>query len=154
MLSADTCLKVASPLSVTTGVEGRGGSSVVWLAQVGAMTGRVRTVESVRSPPVPYDGGHPPSFNELHQLTSGMPPKWVSARPKRFASSLVMSLAMTLITNVRSRARVCLGCQLHRLLVVSGWARADQQIALCGDGSCATVRHHPPGDRSTHGSCP
>lgn len=95
------------------------------------------------------------------RMTAGMPREWVSARPKRFAWSLglVMSLMMTVITNARITGALpmsicllcltlmwleavlglCLGCQLHRILVLHGWARPDPRIERCGDGSCATT---------------
>jgi hypothetical protein len=89
-------------------------------------------------------------------------PQWVSARPKRFAWSLglVLSLAMTVITNAGIRGALplsicilclllmwletalglCLGCEIHALLVGRGWARRDPAFEICAGGACATVR--------------
>jgi len=105
--------------------------------------------------------GQSPVGRLARLLTAGMPREWVSARPKRFAWTLglIMSLAMTVITNVRITGRlpmsicllclslmwleavlgVCLGCQVHRLLVRRGWARPDPQVEVCSDGACATT---------------
>src|ERR1700760_1638785 len=91
-------------------------------------------------------------------ITFGRPPEWVSAKPKRFAWSLGlgMALAMTVITNsgirgylprticliwltlmwLESTPGVCLGCQMHRLLVRRGWAGGDPDYEVCADGSC------------------
>lgn len=110
---------------------------------------------------VAFGLGYSPVGRVARWLTAGMPREWVSARPKRFAWTLglVMSLAMTLITNARITGTLpmsicllcltlmwleavlglCLGCQVHRLLVQRGWAGPDPQIELCSDGSCTTV---------------
>jgi hypothetical protein len=86
-------------------------------------------------------------------MTLGRPPDWVSAKPKRFAWTLGlgMTFAMTIITNsgirgllprticlicltlmwLESTLGVCLGCELHGLLV-----RRGRSPALCTDGSC------------------
>ena len=91
-------------------------------------------------------------------LTFGQPPEWVSAKPKRFAWSLglAMALAMTVITNVgirgylprtmcliclalmwmESALGLCLGCKIYGLLLARGWIAADPQIEVCADGSC------------------
>lgn len=90
-------------------------------------------------------------------------PHWVSARPKRFAWTLglVMSFAMMLITNAGVRGPLplticlacltlmwleavlglCLGCEIHRLLVRRGWMTPDPDYEACTNGAC-TVR--PP----------
>lgn len=90
-------------------------------------------------------------------LTPAMPPEWVSAAPKRFAWTLglVMSLAMTVITNARITGLLpmtictlcltlmwleavlglCVGCRLHRVLVGRGWVDAHDDV-VCSDGSC------------------
>jgi hypothetical protein len=74
-------------------------------------------------------------------------PEWVSARPKRFAWTLglAMASAMAIITNsgirgwlprsicllclalmwLESAAGLCLGCEIHHLLVRRGLARRD-----------------------------
>jgi hypothetical protein len=89
-------------------------------------------------------------------LTARRPPDWVSARPKRFAWSLgmMMALAMTVITNVgirgllprticlicltlmwmESALGVCVGCKLHGLLSRRGWTTPG--FELCNDGTC------------------
>ncbi len=91
-------------------------------------------------------------------ITSWRPPDLVTSRPKRFAWTLGMgmALAMTVITNVgirgwlpRSICLVCLtfmwlesalgfcvGCQLHGLLARRGWTTPG--FELCIDGSCET----------------
>ncbi len=96
-------------------------------------------------------------------MTLGQSPVWVSARPKRFAWTLGlgMALAMTVITNsgirgylprticlicltlmwMESALGLCLGCKIHSLLVRHGWMTADAKIALCADGACDP----PPG---------
>jgi hypothetical protein len=85
-------------------------------------------------------------------------PQWVSARPKRFAWTLglVMALAMAIITNVGIRGTLplsiclvcltlmwleavlglCLGCEIHRLLVGKGWAARDESFERCAGGAC------------------
>jgi len=91
-------------------------------------------------------------------LTWRQPPEWVSAKPKRFAWSLglAMSLAMTAITNANVRGALplticsicltlmwleavlglCLGCELHRLLVRRGWIAPDEAYEVCSGGAC------------------
>jgi hypothetical protein len=86
-------------------------------------------------------------------MTLGRPPDWVSVRPKRLAWSLglAMTFAMTIITNsgirgllprticlicltlmwMESTLGLCLGCELHGLLV-----RRGRTAGLCSDGSC------------------
>jgi len=89
-------------------------------------------------------------------------PQWVSAKPKRFAWTLglVMSLAMAIITNAGIRGALplsicllclalmwlesvlglCLGCEIHRLLVRRGWAAKDEAFERCAHGACAPER--------------
>jgi uncharacterized delta-60 repeat protein len=91
-------------------------------------------------------------------MTLGQPPEWVSAKPKRFAWSLglAMALAMTVITNVgirgwlprtmcliclalmwmESALGLCLGCKIYGRLLARGWIGADPEIEVCADGSC------------------
>jgi hypothetical protein len=86
-------------------------------------------------------------------------PQWVSAKPKRFAWTLglAMSLAMAIITNAGIRGALplticllclalmwlesvlglCLGCEIHRLLVGRGWATKDEAFERCAGGACA-----------------
>jgi hypothetical protein len=92
-------------------------------------------------------------------LMQGRAPQWVSAKPKRFAWSLGLAIgfAMTIITNsgirgwlprsfcivcmtlmwLESCLGLCLGCQIHGILVRRGWATEDDEIEICADGSCA-----------------
>jgi hypothetical protein len=101
-----------------------------------------------------------------HAMTRARAPEWVSARPKRFAWSLglAMALAMTVITNVgirgylprticlicltlmwmESALGLCLGCKVHQLLVRRGWTLKHPGIELCVD--CAAVLSPLPGD--------
>src|SRR4051812_23187434 len=94
-------------------------------------------------------------------ITRGRPPEWVSAKPKRFAWTLglVMSAGMTVITNVNihgwlprsvclmcltlmwleSVLGLCLGCQVHALLVRRGWAAKDEAYEVCAGGVCEVV---------------
>jgi hypothetical protein len=91
-------------------------------------------------------------------LTQRHPPDWVSAKPKRFAWSLglTLSLAMTIITNsgVRgllprsicllclllmwseSALGICVGCEIHAFLVRRGWAKKDEAYEICAHGIC------------------
>lgn len=91
-------------------------------------------------------------------LTWRHPPIWVSAKPKRFAWTLglVMSLAMALITNANVRGTLplticlicmtlmwleavlglCLGCEIHGLMVRRGWIGRDEAYEVCAGGAC------------------
>jgi hypothetical protein len=93
-------------------------------------------------------------------------PQWVSAKPKRFAWTLglAMSLAMAIITNAGIRGALplticllclalmwlesvlglCLGCEIHRLLVARGWATKDEAFERCAGGVCAPSRVNAP----------
>ncbi|GGC65017.1 hypothetical protein GCM10011504_48830 [Siccirubricoccus deserti] len=103
--------------------------------------------------------GYSPTGLVARWMTQREAPHWVSAKPKRFAWSIgvVMSFAMTLITNGGIRGDVplticlmclalmwmeavlglCLGCEIHRLLVRRGWVRHDEAFEICTHGSCA-----------------
>lgn len=92
-------------------------------------------------------------------MTLRQPPEWVSAKPKRFAWSigLAMAFSMTIITNSGIRGTlprtlciicmalmwleaslgICLGCELHGLLMRRGWRAKDPEIELCAHGVCA-----------------
>ena len=92
-------------------------------------------------------------------MTRRQRPDWVSAKPKRFAWTLglALSLAMTLITNGGIRGALplsiclacltlmwleavlglCLGCEIHGLLVRRGWAAKDEAFEICSHGACA-----------------
>ena len=91
-------------------------------------------------------------------MTKRQPPDWVSAKPKRFAWTLALALsgAMTFITNdgirgwlprsiclfclalmwLESVLGLCLGCEIHGLLVRRGWARKDAAFEICAHGAC------------------
>ena len=93
-------------------------------------------------------------------ITRGRPAEWVSLKPKRFAWTLglAMALAMTVITNtgirgplprtmclicltlmwMESALGVCLGCKIYGLLRRRGWIGTDPGIEVCADGSCAS----------------
>lgn len=92
------------------------------------------------------------------RLMRRVEPQWVSAKPKRFAWSIgvVMSLAMAVITNsgitgmlpkticllcltlmwLESVLGLCLGCEMHGLLVRRGWATKDEAYEICAHGAC------------------
>jgi hypothetical protein len=94
-----------------------------------------------------------------HAMTRRQPPQWVSARPKRFAWTLALGLgfAMTIITNgaierpylprtlcliclalmwMETAIGLCLGCEIHGLLVRRGWATKDPDFEICANGVC------------------
>lgn len=91
-------------------------------------------------------------------MTRRQPPDWVSAKPKRFAWTLGLAMAagMTIITNdgirgwlprsiclvclalmwLESVLGLCLGCEIHGILVRRGWARKDEAFEICAHGAC------------------
>jgi hypothetical protein len=91
-------------------------------------------------------------------LVQRQPPEWVSAKPKRFAWTLglVMSGAMTVITDtgihgwlprsicllcltlmwLESVLGLCLGCEIHGLLVRRGWIAKDDAYEVCPHNAC------------------
>src|SRR5919199_453198 len=91
-------------------------------------------------------------------MTRSQPPEWVSAKPKRFAWTLGlgMALSMAIITNSGIRGTLprticvicltlmwcesvlglCVGCQLHALLVRRGWTTKDPAFEVCAHGVC------------------
>jgi Domain of unknown function (DUF4395) len=95
-------------------------------------------------------------------MTQRRPPEWVSVKPKRFAWTLGlgMSALMTVITNygirgwlprsicltclalmwLESVLGLCLGCEVHGLLVRNGWARKDEGFEICSHGACQVTR--------------
>jgi hypothetical protein len=119
-------------------------------------------------------------------LTRRRVPVWVSVRPKRFAWSLglVMASAMAIITNsgirgwlprsicllclalmwLESAAGLCLGCEIHHLLVRRGLAQpgparhapARSRAAAVASIDSASI-HTAPGELSVaecaHGAC-
>jgi Domain of unknown function (DUF4395) len=98
-------------------------------------------------------------------ITRQHPPEWVSAKPKRFAWTLglAIGLAMTIITNsgihgylprtlclicltlmwMEAVIGLCLGCQIHGLLVRRGWATKDPDFEVCADGACDVPQPTP-----------
>jgi hypothetical protein len=98
-------------------------------------------------------------------MTSGQPPDWVSAKPKRFAWTLglVMATAMTVITNsgirgylprticficltlmwMESALGICLGCRIYAVLAARGWTAGDREIEVCADGACRSGADRP-----------
>jgi hypothetical protein len=92
-------------------------------------------------------------------LVRWQPPQLVSTRPKRFAWSLGLAMAMTMavITNLGVRGALprticviclvlmwaeavlglCIGCQLYRVLVRHGWIDRRAGFDVCADGACA-----------------
>lgn len=99
-------------------------------------------------------------------MTRREPPYWVSAKPKRFAWTLglILSLAMALITNVgitgalpaticlfclvlmwmEAVLGLCLGCEIHGLLVRRGWVAKDEAYEICTNGACAVPGARAP----------
>jgi hypothetical protein len=91
-------------------------------------------------------------------MTRRQPPDWVSAKPKRFAWTLGLAMTgfMTIITNdgirgwlprsiclvcltlmwLESVLGLCLGCEIHGLMVRRGWARKDEAYEICAHGAC------------------
>jgi hypothetical protein len=91
-------------------------------------------------------------------MTSRQAPDWVSAKPKRFAWTLGLGMAfsMMVITNsgirgllprticaicltlmwMESVLGLCLGCKIHALLVRRGWASKDAAFEVCSHGEC------------------
>jgi hypothetical protein len=101
---------------------------------------------------------HSPVGVVARALTRGRPPEWVSAKPKRFAWTLglVMALSMTVITSsgvrgllprtvclvcltlmwLESVLGLCIGCEIARLLMRRGWLRDDPGFEICAGGRC------------------
>lgn len=91
-------------------------------------------------------------------MTLRQAPDWVSAKPKRFAWTLGLGMAfsMMVITNsgirgtlprticlicltlmwMESVLGLCLGCKIHALLVRRGWAGKDAEFEVCANGEC------------------
>jgi hypothetical protein len=91
-------------------------------------------------------------------MTCRIDPQWVSAKPKRFAWTLgmVMALAMSIITNdgihgplprtvclacltlmwMESVLGLCLGCEIYGVMVRRGWRAPDEAFAVCAGGAC------------------
>jgi peptidoglycan/LPS O-acetylase OafA/YrhL len=91
-------------------------------------------------------------------MTRRQDPQWVSAKPKRFAWTLglAMALAMTVITNsgthgplprtvclvcltlmwMEAALGLCLGCEIYGVLVRRGWRAPDDEFETCASGAC------------------
>ncbi len=98
-------------------------------------------------------------------LTWGQSRQWVSAKPKRFAWTLglVMSLAMTAITNANIRGTLplticlicmtlmwleavlglCLGCEIYGAMMRRGWIDGDEAFEICSSGACTVTEQIP-----------
>ena len=85
-------------------------------------------------------------------------PDWVSAKPKRFAWTLGLGMAFSMMVITNSGVRgtlprticaicltlmwmesvlgICLGCKIHALLVRRGWASSDPEFEICAHGEC------------------
>jgi hypothetical protein len=92
-------------------------------------------------------------------LTRRQAPQWVSAKPKRFAWSIGvgMALAMAVITNsgihgplprticlicltlmwMESVLGLCLGCEVYGVMVRRGWRAPDDAFENCANGACS-----------------
>ena len=101
---------------------------------------------------------HSPTGLVAGWLTRRQPPRWVSAKPKRFAWSLgaAMALAMTVVTNssihgalprticlicltlmwLEAVLGLCVGCELYAVLVRRGWRHEDPAVEVCANGAC------------------
>ena len=92
-------------------------------------------------------------------MTRRHAPRWVSAKPKRFAWTLGLGIgfAMTIITNgaiarpylprtlclicltlmwLETAIGLCLGCEIYGLMVRRGWASKDPDYEICAGGAC------------------
>ncbi|WP_424933904.1 DUF4395 domain-containing protein [Amaricoccus macauensis] len=111
-------------------------------------------------------GLHRSPFGRIARLmTRRISPHWVSARPKRFAWSigLVMSSAMLIVALsgnlgpptllicllclalmwLEAVLGICVGCEIHRLIVRRGWAEPDPEFEVCTHGDCAISAPRP-----------
>jgi hypothetical protein len=92
-------------------------------------------------------------------MTRRRQPEWASAKPKRFAwtMGLVMAFSMMVITNAGIRGALplticlicialmwmeavlglCIGCEIHGFLVRRGWAKKDPAYEICAHGACS-----------------
>ncbi len=102
---------------------------------------------------------HSPVRQLAHWMTRRRPPDWASARPKRFAWTLGLLMATSMAVMMQAGVRgalpmaiclvcitlmwlesalgLCVGCELHGLLVRRGWARKDPAYEVCAHGACA-----------------
>jgi hypothetical protein len=99
-----------------------------------------------------------PSGMVARWMTRRQAPQWVSAKPKRFAWTLglVMALAMAAITNsgihgplprticlvcltlmwMEAVLGLCLGCEIYGVMVRRGWRAPDEAFEICANGAC------------------
>ncbi len=92
-------------------------------------------------------------------LVRRQPPMWVSAKPKRFAWTLGLAMTFSMIfigiADVRgalplticvvclvlmwleTALGLCLGCEIHGVLVRRGWVRRDTAYEVCAGDACA-----------------
>ena len=108
-------------------------------------------------------------------MTRRQPAEWVSAKPKRFAWTigLGLSFAMMVITNsgvtgtlprticlvclammwMESVLGLCLGCEIHGIMVRRGWTTKDPAFEVCAHGVCELPRPQltpaPPPERTS-----
>ena len=105
--------------------------------------------------------GHSPMGRLARWVARRETPEWVSAKPKRFAwtLALIMSLVLTLVLASGARGALpltfsfvfvtlmwmeavlglCLGCEIHGLMVRRGWAAKDEAFEVCAQGACLHV---------------
>ena len=91
-------------------------------------------------------------------MTNRQAPDWVSAKPKRFAWTLGLGMAFSMMVITNSGVRgtlprticaicltlmwmesvlgLCLGCKIHALLVRRGWAGKDAEYEVCSHNEC------------------
>jgi hypothetical protein len=99
-----------------------------------------------------------PSGFVARWMTRRQAPQWVSAKPKRFAWTLglSMALAMTVITNsgihgplprticlicltlmwMEAVLGLCLGCEIYAVMVRRRWRAPDKAFEVCANGAC------------------
>jgi hypothetical protein len=99
-------------------------------------------------------------------MTRRQTPQWVSTKPKRFAWTLglVMALGMAVITNsgihgplprticlicltlmwLEAVLGLCLGCEIYGLMVRRGWRPPDAAFEICANGACALDSDESP----------
>lgn len=85
-------------------------------------------------------------------------PDWASAKPKRFAwtLNLMMSAMLMVLTNagitgalplaigvvylvllwLESVLGICVGCEIHGVMVKQGWVQKDPAFEICANGAC------------------
>jgi hypothetical protein len=105
---------------------------------------------------------HSPMGAIARAMTLRQAPDWVSAKPKRFAWTLGLGMAFSMMVITNSGVRgtlprticaicltlmwmesvlgLCLGCKIHALLVRRGWADSDPAFEICAHGECELAR--------------